>query len=285
MNSRPELIASCWTIGGDVYYGAPVETSPHDFRSRVEAASVAGYAGIGLFHADIVADSARLGFPTMRHILSDNGMRHVELEIVGDWYTSGARRERSDYVRRNLLNAAEQLRAPCVKAFGDVTGADWPIDQLTADFRDLCDDAAGYGARVALEYMPFTNIRTPEAALKIVEDSGAANGGLTVDVWHTVRGGINFDRVAKIAADKIFIVEIDDALAEPVGSLSDDTNNNRKLCGRGVFDIRGFLRAVERTGYRGPIGVEILSEEQRKRPLSEAASLAFQTAVAEFAQA
>lgn len=283
MTSQVQLIASCWTIAGDVYYGAPIETSPHDFRSRVETAAATGYRGIGLFHADIVADSARLGLPTMRQILSDNGMEHVELEIVGDWYADGARRVRSDFVRRNLFGAAQELETSCVKAFGDVAGGKCPMDRLIAEFRSLCDEAAQAGARVALEYMPFTNIRTPEEALEIVRGAGAANGGLTVDIWHTVRGGVSFDRIAKIPSREIFIVEIDDALAEPVGSLADDTNNNRKLCGEGVFDIPGFLRAVERTGYRGPIGVEILSEEQRKRPLQEAASRAFETAMAQFA--
>jgi len=284
LKSQVELIASCWTIAGDVYYGAPRETSPHDFRSRVETASAVGYRGIGLFHADLVADSARLGYPAMRKILSDNGMKYVELEIVGDWFADGARRASSDKVRLNLLRAAEQLGAGCVKAFGDTTGGDWPIEVMVDEFRTLCKEAAGAGARVALEYMPFTNIKTPERALEIVDGAGAGNGGLTVDVWHTARGAIGFELIARIPRERVLIVEIDDALAEPIGSLAEDTNNQRKLCGQGVFDIPGFLSAVGATGYVGPIGVEILSEEQRRRPLAEAASAAFETAMTQFAE-
>ena len=280
MQSKTELIASCWTTAGDIYYGGPTEVSPHDFRGRVETAARVGFCGFGLFHPDMMAAVERLGFPTMKRILADNGMKYIDLEIIGDWFTDGARRIQAEQRRRDLLNAAERLGAGNIKAFGDGAGGDWPTDKLIETFAALCAEAADAGTRVALEYMPFTNIKTPARALEIVQGAGAENGGLTVDIWHTSRGGIHFDEIAKLPAERIFIVEIDDARAEPVGSLSDDTNNERMLCGE--VDIPGFLQAIKSSGYRGPIGVEILSLEQRRRPLWDATSLAFQTAMQQF---
>jgi sugar phosphate isomerase/epimerase len=280
---QTELIASYWTIAGDIYYAGPTEISPHDFRERVETAAAVGFCGIGFYHADVMSVAARLGFPTMKKILADNGMKYVELEIIGDWFTTGARRERSDRMRLDLLRAAEQLDVGCVKAFGDPRGGDWPTGRLIEEFGTLCSQAAKSGTRIALEYMPFTNINTLDRALEIVRGAGSENGGLTVDIWHTVRGGVSYGDIAKIPSKHIFIVEIDDAAATPIGPLSEDTNNERRLCGQGVFDIPGFLQAIELTGYHGPIGVEILSNEQRRRPLSEAASLAFKTAMEQVA--
>ena len=43
-----ELLASYWTIAGDRYPGGPTEVSPFSLRERCEAASAAGYTGLGL---------------------------------------------------------------------------------------------------------------------------------------------------------------------------------------------------------------------------------------------
>jgi len=59
--------------------------------------------------------------------------------------------------------------------------------------------------------------------------------------------------------------------------------HRRKLCGEGDFDLPAFLREVLARGYRGPFGVDIMSSEQRQRPLKEAASRSFATSMQQFA--
>lgn len=56
----------------------------------------------------------------------------------------------------------------------------------------------------------------------------------------------------------------------------------RKFCGAGEFDIPGFISALTEAGYRGPYGVEILSDELRKMPLTDVASRSYETAWAQF---
>jgi sugar phosphate isomerase/epimerase len=73
-------------------------------------------------------------------------------------------------------------------------------------------------------------------------------------------------------------VELNDADAEPVGSLGDDTVDRRRLCGDGAFDIPGFIAAVRATGYRGLFGVEVISEQQRARTLRDAAAVSYESA-------
>jgi sugar phosphate isomerase/epimerase len=67
------------------------------------------------------------------------------------------------------------------------------------------------------------------------------------------------------------------------GSIGEDTICRRRLCGEGEFDVPGFIAALDRAGYDGPYGVEILSEEFRKLPLDEACRRSFDTSVAQFA--
>lgn len=280
---RPiELIASYWTIAGPIYSTGPTEISPWGFRERVEAAAKAGFRGVGFLGLDLEAQAALLGYPTMRKILDDNGIKHFEVEIIGDWYADGERKAASDRAWSVMLEAAEELDAVYIKAYGDPGGGDWSDSRMIERFKALCRDAENAGTKVAIEIMPFTNIRTLERGLKIVEGAGAPNGGLCVDVWHTSRQGISPAEIAKVPKKWFLAAEIDDAKARPIGPLLEDTIHRRELCGEGDLDIRGFVAACEAAGFDGMYGVEILSSDQRQRPLGEAARRAFETAIVQF---
>jgi sugar phosphate isomerase/epimerase len=282
-----ELIASYWTIAGDVYPQGPNEISPFPFEKRVEVAARAGYRGLGLLHADLLAVSHRLGLKEMRRILDANSIHHVELEFLSDWYAQGRARAASDIVRKDLLEAAEELRARCIKI---APGTDeFSLDDVAHDmprmiesFAALSREAAHYGTSIALEIMPFSNIRTISTALKLVGTDPQPNGGLYIDIWHMARGGIDYAEVAKIPQQFIKAVELDDADRDVVGTLSEDTRFHRRLCGEGAFDIPAFLKAIDETGYRGPYAVEIISREHRRLSLEEEAKRSFETTMAQF---
>jgi sugar phosphate isomerase/epimerase len=277
MPNLVDLIASYWTIAGDVYVGGPTEASPHDFTSRVQAAAEAGFAGMGFVHADLMAVSGRMGLRCMRDTLTDYGIRIVELEFLTDWFADGSRRQASDAIRRDLLVAAEVLGARQIKVCGDITRKEWPLEHMAAAFRDLCTDGKAAGTRVALEIMPFCNFDDIKLTLRMLEEAGAENGGFLLDLWHLVRGKVPFEDIRLIPVQSVVSVELDDAPATWEGSMWDDTIHGRCLCGQGSFPIAAFLRELRGIGYSGPYGVEILSRELRRVPLREAARRAYQT--------
>ena len=105
--SRVELLASYWTICGGAEPHTDHEWSPFGLRERAEAASKAGFTGLGIWHADLLHLRERHGLAEMRRILADNGIRHLELEFLTDWFLSpGERRTASDQLRQSLLEAA-----------------------------------------------------------------------------------------------------------------------------------------------------------------------------------
>jgi sugar phosphate isomerase/epimerase len=65
----------------------------------------------------------------------------------------------------------------------------------------------------------------------------------------------------------------------------EDTTQRRRLPGHGSFDLIGFIRMLDEMGVNAPVSVEILSDEQRSRPLDEAARLAYDTTRAVFDRA
>jgi sugar phosphate isomerase/epimerase len=284
--ARPvELHAAYWSISGNVYASGPTEVSPFDFQERVEVARKTGFKGMGFVHQDLMAVSDRLGWKTMKKILDDNGMKYVEVEIIGDWFTDGEKRKRSDVVRKDLLKAAEGLGAWHIKIGGDIDndgGNVWPMDKMIKDLKVLADEAASAGTRLALEIMPFSNLKTIDQAVELMQGAGKKNAGIMLDIWHLARGNIDFDQIRKMPKELIFWVEIDDARPKVEGTLYNDTVHNRELPGEGSLDIQKFLRAIRASGYSGPYGVEVISREHRVRPLAEQAKRVFDTSMKQF---
>ncbi len=277
------LLASYWTFAGNVRPRAPHQWSPWDFGDRVEAVARAGFTGLGLWHADLEHILESRSLREMRRILDDHGIRDLELEFLGDWFVRDAARKRdSDVRRRLLLGAAEALGARHVKV-GDFTQEPCPMAQMVDAFATLCEEAAEHGTRIAFELMPFANIDTLDAALELVQGAAAPNGGLALDLWHVVKLGIPYDALRRIPLRHLVSVELNDGLTGGgPWTLRDETIDQRRLCGDGDFDVRGFVRVLQQMGYDGPWGIEVLSQELRTWPLDRVASRAFDTTSAQF---
>lgn len=277
-----ELLAAYWTLAGDTYPGAPSEISPFSLQDRAQAASKAGWRGMGFVHADLLHNVDKLGISTVRNILQDNGIKHVEVEFLTDWHLDGERRAASDKMRDELLEIAGELGARSLKVAGGLF-EDGPPDvpRMREAFALLCDRAQPFGVNVVIEFLPFSSVCTIDRAIALAE-SVRPNGGLLVDTWHVARGGMSFDEIAKIPLELIKSIELDDANHAIVETLFNDSTHHRKLCGEGVLDVPAFIQQVVNVGYRGPWGVELISAELRKLPLEVAAKRAFDTTIAQF---
>ena len=282
MNGAVDLLACYWTLAGNYVFGNE-DHSPWDFRLRAEAAAAAGYTGIGIKQADLRRVLAKHGIAGMRAILKDNAIRHLELEALFDWCAAGERRKASDADRQLLLATAAELGAARIKAAGDFGGADWPLEQMHDAFQVLACEAHAAGSCVTLEPIAFSNIPDLDTALAIIGSSRGRGGGLMLDSWHVTRGGMSLAQIAALPPGSIGGAELDDGTLETLGSPIEDTLDRRRLCGDGEFDLAGFVASVAASGYAGPWGVEIISAEQRARPLQAAAEMSYQGAAALFA--
>jgi sugar phosphate isomerase/epimerase len=110
--------------------------------------------------------------------------------------------------------------------------------------------------QVALEFVPFSNIYGLEQALDLAEL--APNAGLVLDSWHVFRGGIALSDIAKLPANRVLCVQINDAKGQAEAPLAQDTLN-RLPCGAGDFDLIGFLRVISETCSKAGVSVEIIS--------------------------
>jgi sugar phosphate isomerase/epimerase len=276
-----DLLASYWTIAGAVHPHSETEYSPYDFEDRVVAASKAGFKGIGLKEVDLKHILERRSLKEMKQIFDDNGIKHIELEFLTDWFLEGEKKKQSDKTKHLLLTAAEALGARHVKV-GDFETQITPMPRLIESFAALCADAANYGTKILFELIVDAMIKTLPETLEMVEGADAKNGGIMLDLWHIVKLRIPYEEVARIPARYMLGVELNDGTLECPWSLHEDTINHRKFCGEGEFDVKGFVKCLLNAGYAGPWGIEVLSQDLRKKSLKEAATDSFNTTIAQF---
>lgn len=269
-----ELIACYWTIAGPVVFG-PDDHSERDFRDRAEAVGRAGYRGIGIKHADLMRTQARYGWDGLKALLADNGLIHLEVEALTDWWAEGAARRESDRVRDDLFDAAARLGARHVKVYGAIpTEGPQSADALRPAFATIAARAREAGTVAALEPIACSGIPDLDTALAIIGDDLGKGGGLMLDAWHIVRGGLPLDRIAALPPGAIAGVELDDGALTGEDYLI-DTMNRRLLPGEGAFDLAAVIAAVRAAGHDGPWGVEICSETIRAMALEESAEASY----------
>ncbi|PWK80688.1 sugar phosphate isomerase/epimerase [Lentzea atacamensis] len=269
-----ELFATCWTSAGDTVPASADPRSPLPLRERIEAASAAGFRGFGLHSADLPAAERQYGLKGIRSLLDDNGIVDVELEGIPGWWTGEPAVEQR---KHHVLTAAEALGAAHVKVTPDDHDRPWDLAACATRFATLAAQAEGVGARLGIEFLPWSNIKDVRDGLRFVEEAGHDNGGLVIDIWHVERNHTPLATLLEIPLNRVTSVELSDAAGEVVGTLLEDTIHRRRYCGEGVFDLAGFIAALRAIGWRGPWAIEILSAEHRVTPLREALVRAHET--------
>src|SRR3984957_19348382 len=172
----------------------------------------------------------------------------------------------------DALRMCEALGVTSLSAIATAS-SDVPVPELAGYLARLCDRAAGFGARVHLEFIPFTIVRTLRIAWDLVRAADRANGGIVVGTWHFIRGEAQFDVLETIPGDRIFCVQLDDAPAVPQGSLREETSH-RLLPGDGALDLTAAVRALHRIGALRCVVLETSSANLAALPVLAAAAIA-----------
>jgi len=279
-----ELIASYWTIAGGAVPHTGPEYSAWDFKDRIQAIARAGYKGLGWWHADLEHALEKYSYKQIKQILGDNGIKYLELEFIIDWFSKGENRKASNKRRKLLLKAAEKLGARHIK-IGNFFDQPVPMDKLVEEFARICKEAANAGTNIVFELIPWVTPGTLHDALTMVRTTDAPNGGLMLDLWHLHSLKVTNDEVAQLPLKYVKGVELNDgpAVLANDGTWVDKTVNYRQLCGNGVFDVKGFIQAIDKLGYTGPVGLEVLNKDMRDNwSLEDTVTRSFATTLAQF---
>jgi sugar phosphate isomerase/epimerase len=285
LDGDTELVGLYWTVSGPVDVHTGREWSLFDWADRCAEASKVGFSGLGLWHADLQHVLETRSLRELKQVFDDNGLRHLELEFLMDWFLDedDERRRASDEIRELLLRAAGELDAHHVKV-GNIPGVPAEIPQLTERFGELCAEASQHtDAKIVYELMPFdVNVNSLHTVLQVVVGAGAENGGVAIDTWHMSKLGIAPDDLRRIPIEYLSWVELSDGQLDDMDDPVDETVNHRALPGEGEFDVHGYVEVCRDHGYPGPWGVEVLSEELRNNPIDVIFRRAYDATAAQF---
>jgi sugar phosphate isomerase/epimerase len=205
----------------------------------------------------------------------------AELEFLYDWHTDGERAAAARKTEDLLYEMADVFGARHMNCgVLDPPGSLPAHDDVAERFAGVCDRAAEHGLLVAFEFLPWTAVPDVTAAWDIVRTAGRPNGGVLVDTWHHFRGAADDKALRAVPAHHITAVQIDDADADQVGSLEEDTCLRRRLPGEGAFDLAGFIAMLDDMGVDAPISVEVMSTELQALDVSALARRVYESTMA-----
>jgi len=144
-------------------------------------------------------------------------------------------------------------------------------DEAIRELRAAADVLEPAGVRIALEFTVYGHRRSIGEAIELCEAVGWPACGLLVDTWHIFRGGEDLAQLRALDAQQIALVHVNDG-APPSDVDGVFEGRFRRLPpGAGTFALDEFTAALDAVGYGGPISVEVLSSDLRRRPPAEGA--------------
>ena len=119
------------------------------------------------------------------------------------------------------------------------------------------------GPRTSREKFRFPFACTQVDMMELAEAVGTGNVGLLLDSWHWYTSHGTVEELARLSNKDIVHVHVNDA---PSGIAVDkQMDTQRKLpVTTGVIDLKGFINALVKLGYDGPVECEPFDQELRK---------------------
>jgi 4-hydroxyphenylpyruvate dioxygenase len=233
---------------------------------KLEAIAAAGFDGVEIFENDLLYYD---GSPrNVRQMCADLGIAITLFQPFRDF--EGCRRDR---LQRNVDRAErkfdlmQELGTDLVLVCSN-TASDSLGDErvLLDDLSLLAERAGARQLRIGYEALAWgRHVNTWQQVWNLVRQIDHPALGVLLDSFHTLSLKGDPRAIADIPGDKIFFVQMADAplLAMDVLEWS---RHFRCFPGQGEFDLPGFLAPILKSGYTGPLSLEIFNDGFRAAP-------------------
>ena len=230
--------------------GVVPELSPPD---AVDAAAMGGFDMAGIWF-DAETWTPKIGREVVRR-LRTNGISAIDIEPL--WLRPGELE--SDLFR--LLDAGAEVGARNALLVSLDHDQSANIDKMSR----LCEHAEALGIRVCLEFGLFTEIKTLDSALSVVDKVSSPAKGILIDALHLHRSGGTPGDVARLPAALLPYAQLCDAARD--GPSADDADgiiqeavDGRLQVGAGALPLRELLKSLPESL---PLSIELRSKALR----------------------
>lgn len=239
---------------------------------KLRAAADAGFDGVEIFEQDLTVSPHSP--EQIRQRAADLGLSLDLFQPFRDFegveeeqFQANLRRLEAKFVLMNRLGIDTILLCSNV---GTATIDD---DELFAtQLRRAGELAERHDVRIAYEALAWGRfINDFEHAHRVVELADHPRVGTCLDTFHILSRGWSTDAVESIPADRIFFIQLADAPRLSMDVLS-WSRHHRVFPGEGDFDLVKFMRHLARSGYDGPVSLEIFNDSFRKADVGRTAA-------------
>lgn len=250
---------------------------------RLEAAKIGQFTHMSVFPIDY-ANWVKQGMTSLqiRQQIKAAGIRVLAIDPfvqwvpnfeIPSWYPADYRGF-IDFTEAQILQIAEELEAEAVNCVEGL-GQSHKQEVLVERFGAFADRAKARGLRVTLEFMPISSIPDLATGWPIVRDANRSNAGLCFDTWHYFRSKPDDVLLQSIPGEKIFEVQLADALIKLQGKdLTDDLLRFRRLPGDGELPIQRIVPILKKSGAWQSVGPEVFADAMDALSAKDAGSKA-----------
>ncbi|MEP9321168.1 3-dehydroshikimate dehydratase QuiC [Pseudomonas sp. LABIM340] len=233
---------------------------------KLEAIAAAGFDGVEIFENDLLYYG---GSPReVRRVCADLGLAITLFQPFRDF--EGCRRDR---LPRNLdrlerkFDLMQELGTDLVLMCSNVAADSLGEREFLLEDLGLAAERAGArGLRVGYEALAWgRHVNTWQQVWNLVREVDHPALGVILDSFHTLSLKGDPAGIAQIPGEKIFFVQMADAPVLAMDVL-EWSRHFRNFPGQGEFDLAGFLAPILKSGYRGPLSLEIFNDGFRAAP-------------------
>ncbi|MCC9196562.1 TIM barrel protein [Arthrobacter sp. zg-Y820] len=233
-------------------------------EEKMRACAEAGFDGIEIFEQDLIVSPASP--EEIRDLAARLGLSLDLFQPFRDFEGVS-----EDLLEDNLYRAEakfelmNRLGIDTMLVCSNVATATVDDDDVAASqLRRMGELAARYGVRLAYEALAWGRfVNDFEHAQRIVDLADHPNVGTCLDSFHILSRRWDPAGIEKIPAEKIFFVQLADAPELSMDVLS-WSRHYRVFPGEGAFDLTGFMAHLVRSGYDGPVSLEIFNDVFRQ---------------------
>jgi 4-hydroxyphenylpyruvate dioxygenase len=232
-------------------------------EDKLASAAKAGFRAVEIFENDLTSFRGKPRDP--RLLAADLGLAIVALQPLLDFEAMLEPTRARNFERAaRKLDLMDELgtRLLCVCSNVSPDAVD-NTSRAAEDLAELADLARQRGMRIGYEALAWGRwVKDWTVAWEIVRAADRDNLGIVLDSFHICVRRNPIEPIASLPADKIALVQVADAPALVMDPLS-LSRHYRCYPGQGDYPIAEYLDAVTRSGYRGPLSLEIFNDQFR----------------------
>lgn len=231
--------------------------------AKLAAVAGAGYDGVELFEADVLADThspREIG-----RMIADHGLRCVALQPFRDLEgLSGARRKAAFHRLERKLDLLPELGTDllivCSSTVSDSSGDE---QRIAADLHELARRAGGRGLRAAYEALAWgAHVSDHRHAWALIQQAEHPSLGIALDSFHSLVRSLPIGSIGDLDPQRIFLVQLADAPLIQMDVLQ-RSRHLRCMPGQGGLPMVEFVRALIEIGYDDALSLEIFNDSFR----------------------